>query len=272
MSSKRFFGGIGIAALLSLLGSAASAQGVVGSPHDLQPSTTNTSETCVFCHTPHGSSTSAAVPLWNKTLPAPATYTRYSSLNTSTLSGAEAPVGSVSLACLSCHDGSQAVDTVLNTPGRGMGASFPAGTQIDAAVFDAMEGTPVPMLGTDLRDDHPVSIQYGGGGLLGSDADGTANPANLGNQDFNAPEKDTINTNPAWWVDSEGTANQTREKTDMILYTRTDGPAGATGEPMVECGSCHDPHNSSTFVANQSVSFLRIPNDSSQICTTCHIK
>ena len=153
-----------------------------------------------------------------------------------------------------------------------MGASFPAGTQIDAAVFDAMEGTPVPMLGTDLRDDHPVSIQYGGGGLLGSDADGTANPANLGNQDFNAPEKDTINTNPAWWVDSEGTANQTREKTDMILYTRTDGPAGATGEPMVECGSCHDPHNSSTFVANQSVSFLRIPNDSSQICTTCHIK
>jgi hypothetical protein len=244
VSLKIIFGGIGIAALLALLSSVASAQGVVGSPHDLQPSTTNTSETCVFCHTPHGSSTSAAVPLWNKTLPAPATYTRYSSLNTSTLSGAEAPVGSVSLACLSCHDGSQAVDTVLNTPGRGMGASFPAGTQIDAAVFDAMEGTPVPMLGTDLRDDHPVSIQYGGGGLLGSDADGTANP----------------------------TANQTREKTDMILYTRTDGPAGATGEPMVECGSCHDPHNSSTFVANQSVSFLRIPNDSSQICTTCHIK
>jgi hypothetical protein len=263
VSLKIIFGGIGIAALLALLSSVASAQGVVGSPHDLQPSTTNTSETCVFCHTPHGSSTSAAVPLWNKTLPAPATYTRYSSLNTSTLSGAEAPVGSVSLACLSCHDGSQAVDTVLNTPGRGMGASFPAGTQIDAAVFDAMEGTPVPMLGTDLRDDHPVSIQYGG---VGSDADGTANPANLGNQDFNAPEKDTINTNPAWWVDSEGTANQTREKTDMILYTRTDGPAGATGEPMVECGS------SSTFVANQSVSFLRIPNDSSQICTTCHIK
>ena len=135
MSFKRIFGGIGIVALLSLLSSVASAQGVVGSPHDLQPETTNTSETCVFCHTPHGSSTSAAVPLWNKTLPNPAIYTRYSSLNTSTLSGEEAPVGSVSLACLSCHDGSQAVDTVLNTPGRGMGANFPAGTQIDAGVL-----------------------------------------------------------------------------------------------------------------------------------------
>jgi hypothetical protein len=126
------------------------------------------------------------------------------------------------------------------------------------------------MLGTDLRDDHPVSIQYGGGGLLGTDADGTANAAALGNQDFNAPEKDTINSNPAWWVDSEATPNGTREKTDMILYTRTDNIAA--GEPMVECGSCHDPHNSSTFVANQSVSFLRIDNLSSQICTTCHLK
>jgi len=56
----------------------------------------------------------------------------------------------------------------------------------------------------------------------------------------------------------------------MILYTRTDNIAA--GEPMVECGSCHDPHNSSTFVANQSVSFLRIDNISSQICTTCHLK
>ena len=31
-----------------------------------------TAEICVFCHTPHGADTSAAVPLWNRTLPAPA--------------------------------------------------------------------------------------------------------------------------------------------------------------------------------------------------------
>ena len=126
------------------------------------------------------------------------------------------------------------------------------------------------MLSTDLRDDHPVSIQYGGGGLLGTDTPGPSNAASLGNQDFNAPQMAVINSNPAWWVDSELAPNLSREKTDMILYTRTENVAA--GEPMVECGSCHDPHNSSTFVANQSVSFLRIPNDSSQICTTCHIK
>jgi hypothetical protein len=86
----------------------------------LQVATGNTSETCVFCHTPHGSDTNAAVPLWNKELPDPTSYTRYSTLGTSTLDGEEAPVGSVSLACLSCHDGSQAVDTVLNVPGSGL--------------------------------------------------------------------------------------------------------------------------------------------------------
>ena len=267
MTFNKISRAIGAAAVLTLLGTAAHAQGVVGSPHDLAPQTTNTSETCVFCHTPHGAATTAAVPLWNKTLPS-STYQRYSSLQTSTLTGAEAAVGSVSLACLSCHDGSQAVDTVLNAPGRGMGATTPS--QIDSTVFGTMTGTPVPMLSTDLRDDHPISIQYAGGGLIGTDADGTAPLASLGNQDFNPPEKDTINTNPAWWVDSEATPNNTREKTDMILYTRTE--LVAAGEPMVECGSCHDPHNSSTFIANQQVSFLRIDNDSSAICTTCHIK
>jgi len=269
MYRKGFFGIVGIGSVLFLISTGVSAQGVVGSPHDLQSQTANTSETCVFCHTPHGSDTSAAVPLWNKVLPS-TTYQRYSSLNTSTLDGTEATVGSVSLACLSCHDGTQAVDTVLNTPGRGMGTNFPGGTQIDSVVFGLMTGTPVPMLGSDLRDDHPVSIQYGGGGLVGGDADGLAPSGNLGDQDFNPPMKATINLNPAWWVDSEATPNGTREKTDMILYTRTE--LNVAGEPMVECGSCHDPHNSSTFVANQSVNFLRIPNDNSDICTTCHIK
>ena len=67
-------------------------------------------------------------------------------------------------------------------------------------------------------------------------------------EDFNKPFSADINGNRVWWVDT-GATTGTREKTDMLLYSRDDLTAGQF-EPFVECGSCHDPHNSSTFVAN----------------------
>lgn len=270
MDWTRISTGVAGAAALLLFASAATAQ-VAGSRHDLSTDPgSQTNEVCVYCHTPHGADTSAVVPLWNKTLPT-STYQRYSDLNTSTLDGTEAAVGSVSLACLSCHDGSQAMDNVINAPGRGLnsGPIGSVGTMGPAA-------GPVPNLTTDLRDDHPISIQYGGGGPTAADADGVYGGA-LGDPDFNPPTKATINTNPAWWVDTEAVPDGQRQRTDMILYTRSDAPAGAGSarQPFVECGSCHDPHNSSTFngtAPNLSVGFLRIPNTNSDICTACHIK
>lgn len=248
--------------------------GVAGSRHDLSTGGAaqvigGSDEVCVFCHTPHGSDTSAAVPLWNKVLGAPGAYTRYSTLQTSSLDGTETTVGSVSLACLSCHDGAQGMDVVINAPGS---------TAADALLYNVagialngdvkMTGGPVPMLGTDLTDDHPISIQYAGGGCASTDADGACT-ATTGDPDFNKPFKDTINSNPVWWVDNGGVG--TREKTDMHLYTRT---ISAVVQPSVECGSCHDPHNDSTFsaIAPKSVAFLRVTNSSSVICTTCHVK
>lgn len=268
MDWSRISLGVAGAAALLFFASAANAQ-VTGSAHDLSTEPgSQTNEVCVYCHTPHGADISAVVPLWNKTLPT-STYQRYSDLNTSTLDGGEAAVGSVSLACLSCHDGSQAMDNVINAPGRGMNPG-------NIGTVGVMTGTPVPMLGTDLRDDHPISIQYAGGGPTAADADGVFG-GTLGDPDFNPPTKATINTNPAWWVDSEATPDGQRQRTDMILYTRADAPAGVGNarEPFVECGSCHDPHNSSTFndtAPNLSVGFLRIANLNSQICTTCHLK
>jgi hypothetical protein len=173
---------------------------VVGSQHDLtvggnaQGSTANTDEVCVFCHTPHGSDVAAPVPLWNKVLGAPGSYTQYGTLATPTFDSSEAPVGSVSLACLSCHDGTQAMDVVLNLPGSG--GYNPAGQEVDPVALGVMVGTPVPMLGTDLTNDHPISMQYGGGGVLATDPDG-AFAGTLGDPDFVAPIKATVNTNPA---------------------------------------------------------------------------
>ena len=266
---------VGLLAFASLSLQAA----VLGSKHDLSTSGTGqgaggTDEVCVFCHTPHGSDNSAAVPLWNKALPTGTTYTRYSNLNTSSLDGTEAPVGSVSLACLSCHDGGQAMDLVINAPGSGDPLFDIAGT-VDLGATGVVMANPgtdlVPMLGTDLSDDHPISIQYAGGGCdsTNSAVGETCIAALFADDDFNPADRATINTNAVWWVDTPAIGTDgTRERTDMQLYTRTNG--GNT-EPFVECGSCHDPHNGTTSTAT-SVDFLRVANTGSQICTACHIK
>ncbi|HEY6863337.1 MAG TPA: hypothetical protein VI319_05515, partial [Burkholderiales bacterium] len=90
--------------------------------------TAGTDEICVFCHTPHGADTTAPAPLWNKSLSSLSgnTYKTYDSLGSTTIDGAFATdgvnnssVGSVSLACLSCHDGTQAMDNIINAPGSG---------------------------------------------------------------------------------------------------------------------------------------------------------
>ncbi len=249
---------------VAVMGIGAAFAGIQGSKHDLGAGGASqfgatgggSGEVCVFCHTPHGSDTSASVPLWNRALPS-TSYTRYSALNTSTLDGTEAPVGSVSLACLSCHDGTQAMDVMINAPGSGAGTP-PAGT--------AMTGTPFPNLGADLSNDHPISIQYAGGGLVSGDADGAYTSTKFKDKDFNSVYKSTINGVPAWWVDSD--ASGTRQKTEMMLYTRT---VGGTTEPYVECASCHDPHNASTAGAAQ-VAFLRTDNTNSEVCLACHNK
>ena len=216
-----------------------------------------TAEICVFCHTPHGGDTTAAVPLWNRTLAAPTSYTTYSSLGSTSMDAAEAPVGSVSIACLSCHDGTQAMDTVLNEPGSGAAvASFNTGTWSGA---DRPQG--IADLTQDLSNDHPIGIQYGGGGITVNAATAATN-----DPDFVAPTNQVINGTTVWWIDTEGTPNTTRQKTDIQLYTRAvAGIDGGLAQPFVECASCHDPHS-------EVPTFLRVSNDGSAVCLACHNK
>lgn len=225
-----------------------------------------TAEICVFCHTPHGADTAAAVPLWNRTLPAASTFTTYDSLGTSTLDGKVAPVGSVSIACLSCHDGATSMSAVINAPGSGTGgdAAWVAGTWTGAnQVGGVLLSTAITNIGKDLKNDHPIGIQYGGGGLSVTTPAGTLKDA-----DFKMPANAAINGTTVWWVDTEAVPNGTRQKSDMVLYTRAPA-AGYTGqtaaEPFVECASCHDPHTTNS-------TFLRVSNAGSAVCLACHIK
>lgn len=224
-----------------------------------------TAEICVFCHTPHGADTSAAVPLWNRTLPSPASFTTYDSLGTSSLDGKTASVGSVSIACLSCHDGVTSMSTVINAPGSGTtgDAAWQAGTWSGAnQTAGKIAAGLITNIGTDLRNDHPVGIQYGGGGITLS-APGAATR----DADFKPTTSSVLGSSRVWWVDTEVAPNGTRQKTDMALYTR---PAGSyTGqtesEPFVECASCHDPHTTNS-------TFLRLANAGSAVCLACHVK
>lgn len=219
--------------------------------------TVGTSEVCVFCHTPHSAAAGSA-PLWNKGATGSA-YTTYSTTTSATIDGEVLAVGSISLACLSCHDGTQAMDNLVNAPGSGgyNAAGALAGYTWGGANQAAGKITSVANLGIDLQNDHPIGIRYcGGGQVAGTPAGACVDP------DFNAPTNATINGTLVWWVDTGGAG---RQKTDMILYNRTFATAPAGVGPSVECGSCHDPHSSNT-------TFLRIANTGSAVCLACHNK
>jgi predicted CXXCH cytochrome family protein len=275
-----------VVAGLTSVSANAQLTGIASTKHNLGSTGTGankfsgTTEICVFCHTPHGADNTAAVPLWNRKLgvnDAGATnvYTTYDSLGTTSLDGRTAPVGSVSIACLSCHDGTQSMSSVINQPGSGLVTAFATGSWSGLPAANGGKigptgvGAPVTNLGTDLSNDHPIGIQYAGGGysttaLTGPGKDG----------DFKAAKNKELNGTTVWWVDTEATANNTREKTDMMLYTRSASagyaasgtlPAQTLPEPFVECASCHDPHSTNT-------TFLRIENAQSAVCLACHTK
>ncbi len=118
-----------------------------------------TTEICVFCHTPHNANPSG--PVWNKQ-DSGATYDVYSSLtlaatlepNSPTLGQ---PTGSSKL-CLACHDGTIAIGSLLNMPGKGLGGELGvAGTGIEEGKLSSISTSHI---GTDLMDDHPISFEY----------------------------------------------------------------------------------------------------------------
>ena len=274
VACRRGLASLAVGLVVALAGVATSLPAsahIAATKHNLGTSGTGTNkfsgtaEICVFCHTPHGADISAVVPLWNRTLPAPASFQTYDSLGTSSLDGKVAPVGSVSIACLSCHDGVTSMSAVINAPGSGLGgdAAWLAGSWSGTNQSGGLM-TGVANLGQDLRNDHPVGIQYGGGGY-----NTTATPGPSPDADFKAAQTALIGSTRVWWVDTEAVPNSTRQKTDMALYTRaaTSGYTGQTlPEPFVECASCHDPHS------NANSTFLRVSNAGSAVCLACHIK
>lgn len=87
---------------------------IAGSAHDFSGSVWSRDEICLACHTPHRASTTAAVvPLWNHKL-TQQTYVPYQS---NTLQAAVGQPDGISKLCLSCHDGTVALDAFGGSDG-----------------------------------------------------------------------------------------------------------------------------------------------------------
>jgi predicted CXXCH cytochrome family protein len=132
---------IGLAMLAAVVvwSGALYAAGITGTDHDLSGRGWGSNQICIFCHTPHNASATQLVPLWNHATTA-ATFTLYTS---STLNATLAQPSGNSKACLSCHDGTVAIDTY--------------GTRIGTNII-----TGGALLGTNLTNDHPISFTYDG--------------------------------------------------------------------------------------------------------------
>jgi hypothetical protein len=127
--------------------------GIENSHHDFSNGSWAGGEICAPCHTPHNAVESVtSAPLWNHSLTT-ATYTLYSSATTdATISQ---PAGASKL-CLSCHDGTVAID------------SF--GGETGSRTIGSMGKT-----GTVLTGHHPIGFTYDA--TLATSDGGLANPS-----------------------------------------------------------------------------------------------
>lgn len=202
----------------TLLASQASAGTITGSKHDFTASAWSGGRICVACHTPHQSNTTVAdAPLWSHTN-STAAYTLYSS---PTLNATITQPGGGSKLCLSCHDGTVAVNSFGGVTGT---------TMISSA----------NNLGTNLKSSHPVGFTYN-----------TALATTDGSLHDPATKTVTIGS---------GTQTKTGTINAVLLY----------GGKM-ECGSCHDVHNTFT-VGAAGTGLVKVDQAGSKICLACHNK
>ena len=206
-------------------------------------------EVCVFCHTPSAESHASGAPV----VPVPAPRWQQQggggafSLFDDIGRGVEAgglgeSVGTVSMACLSCHDSTQAYGT-----------------------------------GTSAHTDHPFGVPYRGGPVDKWEIDLIRRELRQGGlpfrfgwrvdeaSEFRIANSAQVNNRQVWWVSTAGA--QQRTKSDLPLYPRRTNEMDPESSvvPFIECTSCHDPHTTNSL-------FLRVRHETGRLCLACHAK
>jgi len=260
--------------LIALLaGAGAASADIVNTLHNLTPTGPGVVKNpdpvglCRFCHTPHRAA--QTIGLWNRNLPAQA-YDVYDS--TTIVADIGQPTGASRL-CLSCHDGTIAVGDVLHAPGETI------------APLPPLQGR--TLLGTDLRDDHPISFIFdesvasnngelvSPSALVGPvqlDAGGRLQCTSCHNPHSDTFPKFLVTTlqNAALCVtchQKRGWSGSTHETSDAQWNGSGEDPWPGLAFPTVAenaCLNCHTPH-----AAPQPLRLLvRTPDE--RTCLTCH--
>lgn len=154
ISAILFFVGVFLSFIQPIAASSIKQTGIVYSMHNFSVFwMSNTKgeildEVCIFCHAPHNSNrTVLDAPLWNHTM-STATYTPYAS---NTMHASPGQPNGLSKLCLSCHDGTIAIDSYgNNTPASHIGLD-----QLRVGDF-----SPEMEIGVNLTNDHPISFTY----------------------------------------------------------------------------------------------------------------
>ncbi len=236
---------IAAAALVAMSGTAM-AKSIVDSKHNVSktsPGSVKTStgtQICIYCHTPHNAS-AAGGPIWNRNagFHTNAAYQLYSGTamtNISNKSGFTSD--SISLFCMSCHDGSAMGGTMLvNTP---TALATEEKTAISAFTTGIVKTSKANLTGGDasqatagdatkLKTTHPVNFDMKtGGGDLAAVADYKITGL---------------------------------KGADFPLYK-----SARSEKRSFECSSCHAVHDDAFNP------FLRDTNGGSQLCLGCHNK
>ncbi|CAG0960954.1 hypothetical protein PHYC_00723 [Phycisphaerales bacterium] len=218
-------------AIAGALTFAANAQptSVVGGPHNLSAGgpgrvrAVNESEVCIFCHAPHNAA--PIRPLWNRSMPADA-YSIYTSRALDAVPGQ--PTGTSKM-CLSCHDGTIALGAIVS---RDMPIAMAGGVSTIP--------TGPGHIGTDLRDDHPISFRFDSS-LAGQDPH-LRNPSSLppqvrldANQELQCTAcHDAHDNSMGDFLVMQNSASQ------LCLSCHNVGSTTVTAHNS--CNACHQPH------------------------------
>jgi predicted CXXCH cytochrome family protein len=227
---------------------------IIGSPHDFSPTGTSGysqlgiasysggggayNNPCQVCHIPHAAAlpSAANAPLWNHAVATNAVteYVTYDQAGSATFNalGLNVMLGS-SVACLSCHDGSIAINqsygsTKFNGNG-GAGTNVPSWAVV---TYDPTTGK-FDSGGKYLTRNHPIGVSYSAA-VTAANANGATE------------------LQPASSV----------QEADLNLE-------GAN--KSVECATCHDIHQTAGASATAPDSLI-VSVNGGQLCLTCHNK
>ncbi len=239
---------LGLALALCILSGSVLAGTILGSKHDFTGLNERAEVTamsglafadygnpCVYCHLPPekegaDSSELGGIPGWNRFTPAvDSAYDLYDSRNLDNKVKTPSPI---SLLCLSCHDGTLAVDMTVFKPDT-WNSSEDASLHLRLNGGDSLmncgkchngiaaHSIEIKHIGTDLQNDHPISMEYAG---------------------LNSKDPDFRPVDHAYGFDN-----------GVKIY-----------DNKVECASCHNVHNPDVN--------LLLRTGAERLCETCHIK